>query len=265
MRSLRRVFTRTINTATRRVQDDRLLEEIEEHLNFQTAENIRAGMAPAEARRQALLKLGAVEAIKEEYRAEGGLQLIETVLRNLRYATRLLRKAPGFTAVAVATLALGIGANTAVFTLANAFLIRSFPYPQPERLGVLLNQFTWMPRADASSLFNILHDGETWQRVPDNFPSVVAAAASAPNVPGAPHAFANLKIGNDVQPVRGVRVSAHYFEVMGVHPLVGREFTEDEDRQHGQNTAALSYDLWEGAFHGDKRKLGKPVTVKSKP
>src|SRR5260370_28532794 len=139
MRSLRRFFTRTINTATRRVQDDRLLEEIEEHLNFQTAENIRAGMAPAEARRQALLKLGAVEAIKEEYRAEGGLQLIETVLRDLRYAIRLFCKAPGFTAVCVATLALGIGSHTAVFTLANAFLSPSVPYPQPERLGDLMH------------------------------------------------------------------------------------------------------------------------------
>src|SRR5260370_33260286 len=132
MRSLRRFFTRTINTATRRVQDDCLLEEIEEHLTFQTAENIRAGMAPAEARRQALLKLGAVEAIKEEYRAEGGLQLIETVLRNLRYAIDLLRKAPGFTAVAIAIPTLLSPPTTPVSTLANAFLIRSFPYPQPD-------------------------------------------------------------------------------------------------------------------------------------
>jgi predicted permease len=265
MRSLRRFFTRVINTATRRVQDDRLLEEIEEHLNFQTAENIRAGMAPAEARRQALLKLGAVEAIKEEYRGEGGLQLIETVLRDLRYAIRLLRKAPGFTAVAVATLALGIGANTAVFTLANAFLIRSFPYPQPERLGVLLNQFMGVPRADASSLFNILHDGEMWELVRDNVPSVLAAAASAPNLPGAPHTVVNLKIGNDVESVSGARVSAHYFEVMGVRPLVGREFTEDEDRPHGPNAVVLSYALWERAFHGDKGVLGKPITVKGEP
>src|SRR5260370_2348060 len=119
MRSLRRFFTRTINTATRRVQDDRLLEEIEEHLNFQTAENIRAGMAPAEARRQALLKLGAVEAIKEEYRAQGGLQLIETVLRNLRYAIPLLRKAPGSTSVPLATLPLAPAPNPPPFSIAT--------------------------------------------------------------------------------------------------------------------------------------------------
>jgi len=185
--------------------------------------------------------------------------------RDFKYAIRQLAKSPGFTFVAVLTLALGIGANTAVFTLTNAFLIRSLPYPQPERLGVLLNRFTGVPEADASSLFNILHDGEMWELVRDNVPSVVAAAASAPNVPGAPHTIVNLKIGNDVESVSGARVSAHYFEVMGVHLLVGREFTEDEDRPQGPNAVVLSYDLWERAFHGDKDVLGKPITVKGEP
>jgi len=185
--------------------------------------------------------------------------------RDLKHAIRQLAKSPGFTFVAVLTLALGIGANTAVFTLANAFLIRSFPYTQPERLGVLLNQFSGVPEADASSLFNILHDGEMWELVRDNVPSLVAAAASAPNVPGAPHTIVNLKIGNDVESVTGARVSAHYFEVMGVHPLVGREFTEDEDRPHGPNAVVLSYDLWERAFHGAKDVVGKAVTVKGEP
>ena len=185
--------------------------------------------------------------------------------RDLKHAIRQLAKSPGFTFVAVLTLALGIGANTAVFTLANAFLIRSFPYPQPERLGVLLNRFTGVPETDANSLFNILHDGEMWELVRDNVPSVIAAAGSAPNVPGAPHTIVNLKIGNDVESVSGARVSTHYFEVMGVHPLLGREFVEDEDRPHGANAVVLSYDLWERAFHGDKDVLGKSITVKGEP
>ena len=185
--------------------------------------------------------------------------------RNLKYAVRHLAKSPGFTVVAVLTLALGIGANTTVFTLANAFLIRSFPYPQPERLGVLLNRFTGVPEADANSLFNILHDGESWELVRDNVPSAIAAAASAPNVPGAPHTIVNLKIGDDIESVTGARVSAHYFEVMGVHPLVGREFTEEEDRSHGPNAVVLSYELWQRALHGDKDVLGKPITVKGEP
>jgi len=188
-------------------------------------------------------------------------------LQELKYAVRQLIKSPGFTAVAILTLALGIGANTAVFTLANAFLIRSFPYPQPERLGVLLNRFVGLPEntPDNNSLFNILHDGEMWELVRDNVPSAIVAAASPPNVPGAPHTIVNLKVGNDIESVTGARVSAHYFEVLGVRPLVGREFTEEEDRPHGPNAVVLSYDLWQRALNGDKDVIGKPITVKGEP
>ncbi|HKD86282.1 MAG TPA: ABC transporter permease [Terriglobales bacterium] len=186
-------------------------------------------------------------------------------LQDLRYAIRQLRKSPGFTTVAILTLALGIGANTAAFTLANAFLIRTFPYPHPERLGVLLNRFIGIPEADQNSLFKILHDGEMWELVRDNVPSVIAAAASAPNLPGAPHTIVNLQIGDDVESVSGARVSAHYFEVMGVRPLIGREFTEDEDRPRGPNAVVLSYNLWRRALHGDKDVLGKAITLKGEP
>src|SRR6266481_9799235 len=134
MRALRRFLHRVVNVVTRRAQDERLREEIEEHIALQTAENLRAGLSPVEARRQAWLKFGAVEAMKEDYRAERGLLFIENLLRDVRFAFRMLRKSPGFTAVAVITLAMAIGANAVVFGVLNALILRPLNVPQAQSL-----------------------------------------------------------------------------------------------------------------------------------
>src|SRR5467141_5414811 len=138
MRALRRFLTRMVNLATRRAQDERLREEIEEHIALQTAENLRAGLSPVEARRQAMLKFGGVEAMKQDYRAERGLLFIENLMRDVRFALRMLRNSPGFTAVAVVTLAMAIGANAVVFGVLNALILRPLNVPQADSLYQLM-------------------------------------------------------------------------------------------------------------------------------
>src|SRR5271166_1118136 len=215
MRSLRRFFTRLFNTTARRAQDERLREEIEEHIALQTAENLRAGLSPVEARRQAKLKFGGVEAIKEDYHAERGLLFIETFLQDLRYAVRLLRKSPGFTIVAILTLALGIGANAIVFSVMNALILHPpLHVPNPE------------------SLYGLQHGNEasSYQSYPDyldlrdrnrTFDGLAAFGADQ----------AGLDTGENPSRVWVEEVSGNYFDVLRLEPYLGRLFHGSDE--HG--------------------------------
>src|SRR5580658_6915297 len=134
MKLLRRFFIRLSNFVSRRRADQRLREEMAEHLALQTEENLRAGMSAAEARRQAALKLGAAQAIREHHNVEQGLPLAENFLFDLRYAFRMLYRSPAFSLIVIATMALGIGATAAIYSVIDATLLHPLPYPHPSEL-----------------------------------------------------------------------------------------------------------------------------------
>ena len=175
--------------------------------------------------------------------------------QNLKFAVRQLLRNPGFTAAVVFTLALSIGANTAIFSIVNALLLKSLPYPQPDRMGAIFAHIEGSDPYDGS----IWIDGEQWELLRDNVPALVSAV-SAGLASGV-----NLQAGERVQYLHAGRVSAHYFDVLALHPALGRNFTETEDLPNGPKSAILSYDLWRTTFGADRNLLGRSILLKGEP
>jgi predicted permease len=238
-----------VNLATRRAQDERLREEIAEHIALQTAENLRAGLSPVEARRQAMLKFGGVEAMKQDYRAERGLLFIENLLRDVRFALRLLRKSPGFTIAAVLTLAMAIGANAVVFSVLNGLILRPLNVPQAESLYLI-------ERAS---------DKDTSQSYPDyldlrdrnrSFDSLAAYSISQ----------VAMNTGEGPSLIWGMESSSNYFDALRIQPYLGRFFNLSDD--HGPNSApyiVLSYAYWHSHFHDDRSVVSRKVQLNKYP
>ena len=180
---------------------------------------------------------------------------MEILNQNLRFAVRQLWRNPGFTVTVVLTLALSIGANTAIFSIVNALLLKSLPYSQPERMGTIYTHVTGPMGWDERHHVN----GEQWELLRDNVPSLIAAV-SATRTSGV-----NLQADSQVQYLHAGRVSAHYFDVLAIHPIVGRNFSEAEDLPHGARTAILSYGLWRNAFASDPNISGKNILLKGEP
>jgi predicted permease len=248
MRFLRRFLIRLSNFATRRSADQRLREEIAEHLALQTEENLRAGMSPAEARRQAALKLGAAEAIRERHHDEHSLPLIENLLFDLRYALRMLLKSPGFSFIAIATMALGVGATTAIYSLIDATLLHPLPYPNPAELVRIQDD---LPGAGAQDVGISVPE---WR---DLESSGIFQSASITGT------GANVNLTGNAQPMRlsFKQVTPNYFVVLGVDAQLGRTF-DPHDATPGYNLEVVISDgLWRSVFGADPRIIGKTLRL----
>jgi hypothetical protein len=249
MKSLRRFFTRLFHSAARRAQEERLREEIAEHIALQTAENLRAGLSPIEARRQAMLKFGGVEAMKQDYRAERGLPWIENLLLDLRFALRMLRKSPGFTAVAVVTLAVTIGANSVVFGVLNALILRPLNVPNAHSLYAI----------ERGPDMAVNHSYPDYRDLRDRNRSFENLAAY--NVTGV-----GLDTGHNPSSAWILETTGNYFDALGIEPYLGRFFHASDE--HGPNSApyiVLTYAYWHAHFQDDRGVVGRVVQLNKHP
>jgi predicted permease len=261
MRSIRRLWTRTLNFVLRATGDRRLREEMENHIALQTEDNMRAGMLASEARRQALLKFGPPEALRESYHAEQALPMVETVLQDCQYAVRMLFRSPVLSIVAVLTLALGIGANTAIFSFLDAVMLRSLPVKEPQRL-IKLGVEDWGGITDSFACTE-LYSYPFYRRFQrDN--RVFSDTAAIMSMMNDVHGFVDDRKESELIHVQ--TVSGTYFQTLGVGPQIGRVIDENDDSTEGDHPVlVISNSFWKHRLGGDpavldhKMKLGGTI------
>jgi predicted permease len=248
MKFLRRFLIRFSNFTAKRSAGQRLEEEIAEHLAFQTEENVRAGMSPSEARRQAALKLGSAESIRERHHAEQSLPFFENLLFDLRYAVRMVLRSPGFSFIAIATMALGIGATTAIYSVIDATLLHPLPYPNPAQLVRIQNDLPGVGAQDVGISVPEWRDLES----SGIFQSVSVSGTGA-----------DVNLTGSEQPERlsYKHVTPNYFAVLGVDAQLGRTF-DPHDATPGFNLeAVISDELWRREFGADPHIVGKALRL----
>ncbi|HEY1341046.1 MAG TPA: ABC transporter permease, partial [Bryobacteraceae bacterium] len=262
MKPLRRAWNRLRGVFGGFRRESDISAEFEAHIQMQTDDNLRLGMSPAEARRTALLKFGGIEASREAYREQRGLPLLEAFARDVRYALRGMRKSPGFTAVAVLCLALGIGANTAMFTLMNAVLLRSLPVKDPERLVLLKSttkgrvpptiRATSSGHGSVSLSYASLAELRKNRVLSDLFAFV-------------PLGFNNQSVTVTVNGVAGAAggemVTGTYFSGLGVAPVLGRVINDDDLQPGAPSVTVIGYGYWSRQFGREPSVLGRNLTI----
>ena len=243
MTKLRATLKRLAALFHRTRRDADLAAELDSHLALHIEDNLRAGLSPEEARRQALIQLGGLDQTKESVRAQRGFPSLDSLLHDIRFALRMLRKNPGFTIVAVLTLALGIGANTAIFSLVNAVLLRPLPFHDSSHLVGLQNGS--YPKGGFAAMRERIHALD------------VAAYSDG-------HQF-NLTGQGDPVRLNGTLVSAEFFSVLGVQPQLGRLFSAGQDQAGQDSFVILSDHLWRNRFEADPSIVGHVIDLDGVP
>ncbi len=254
MKRFRELIFRFGGLFNKQRKDQELDQEIESHLQMHIEDNFRLGMTPEEARREALIKLGGVESTKEAYRDQRGLPVLETLWQDIRYGARMLRKKPGFTAVAALSLALGLGVNTMMFSFFNAYLLRPVPLIKEPRRIVEINRGDSLNHRSAFSF----SEYERFRDHNDVLSGLVAYTAPQGGT---------LMLGSDTRPadrteIRAKLVSGNYFSVLGVEAALGRTFLPEETQTPGSHpVVVLSHSLWQRCFAADPNLIGKTVQL----
>jgi predicted permease len=246
MKALRGWIFRFLGLFNKEGRESEVMKEIESHLAMHVADNVRAGMKPEQARREALLKLGGVESVKEAYRDRGTVPLLEHLALDLRFTIRQFRKNPGFASTAVLVLAVGMSTSIAIFAFVEAALIKPLPYPDPTRLVGVTERTSAFRVANLSYL-----DYQDWKRFNTAFRSMDAFTGDG---------FL-LNTGTGAEPTRAGSVSSGFFRTLGINPLMGRDFSANEGAPGGPRVVMLNYGTWKQRFGGRRDVVGQRVTL----
>jgi putative ABC transport system permease protein len=247
---LRAVWFRSTGFLTRSRRDREFDGELASHIEMHIEDNLRSGMTPAEARRAALLKLGGVEQTKELYRDRQGLPLLDTLSRDVRLGLRMMRRSPGFTAVALVVLALGIGANTVMFSVVNTLLLRPLPYPEAARL-LLVQTLDAERRASATAA----PDFYEYRSRNHTLRGLASFYVRPFDVTG----------GEDPERIRALIVSSEFLGVLQTPPAIGRDFMPSDERWGDHRVTVLTDGFWRRRFAADPAMVGRDITLNAEP
>ncbi|HEY2114012.1 MAG TPA: ABC transporter permease [Candidatus Angelobacter sp.] len=237
----------------RGTEDAELAEELQAHIAHQVDENIASGMSKDEARRQAYLKLGSPQQVREKVWQWNTVKFFEHLLQDLRYALRALRRVPGFAAVAMLTLALGSGATTVMFTVINGVLLKPLPYAEPDRLAALQEKTDWST-----------HWGDLWGFAYPNYLDCRRDVHSL-DLMAFRYSGGTVSASGHAEYVDGFEFSSEVLSVLGIQVFRGRPFSADDDRPGAAPVAIISYGLWQRLYGGNPAAVGMPLTFEQKP